>query len=131
MATESLVGDLAVWDAAGQDPVLRAVLRLARARWKERAGNPAAAVREYLWHEHFNLPRYPTAEPVPADGDWALSTIAEWRQAGLLDQGKAGQEVCESYRIVAERWGQGEGQFRARADTALARLQALGCEASP
>jgi hypothetical protein len=71
------------------------------------------------------------AEPVPADGDWALGTLAEWRQARLLDQGKAGSEVCESYAAVAERWSQGDGRFRARADTAVARLQALGCEASP
>jgi tetratricopeptide (TPR) repeat protein len=131
VATDSLVGDLGTWDAAGQDPMLRAVLRLARANWMERSGNSAAAVREYLWHEHFHLPRYPMAEPVPADGDWALGTLAEWRQARLLDQGKAGSEVCESYAAVAERWSQGDGRFRARADTAVARLQELGCEASP
>jgi tetratricopeptide (TPR) repeat protein len=131
LATDSLVGDLSLWDAAGQDPMLRAVLRLARATWMERAGNSAAAVREYLWHEHFHLPRYPTAEPVPADGDWALGTLAEWRQARLLDQGKPGPELCRSYREVAERWTRGEGRFRARADTAAARLQSLGCEAIP
>jgi tetratricopeptide (TPR) repeat protein len=131
MATGNLVGDVSGWDAADQDPMLRAMLRLARAAWMERAGNSAAAVREYLWHEHFHLPRYPTAEPVPADGDWALGTLAEWRQARLLDQGQPGAEVCESYREVAERWKQGDGRFRARADTAVARLQALGCEASP
>ena len=131
VATDSLVGDLSIWDAAGQDPMLRAVLRLARATWMERAGNSAAAVREYLWHEHFHLPRYPIAEPVPADGDWALGTLAEWRQARLLDQGVSGSEVCDSYREVAERWAGGDGRFRARSDTAVGRLQALGCEARP
>ena len=131
MATDSLAADLAIWDTADQDPVLRAVLRLARARWMERVGNPAAALGEYLWHEHFHLPRYPTDDPVPADGDWALGTLAEWRRARLLDSLNAGTQACRPYRVVEERWAQGVGRYQDRADTARARLTALRCEATP
>ena len=125
--TDSITVDLGYWDEANRDPTLRGALHLFRARWIAQAGNAPDAVREYLWHQHFHLPRYPTAEPTAADGDWALSTLAEWLQARLLDQGRPGTEVCRSYGIVADRWRLGAGRYRARADTALDRASSLGC----
>jgi len=125
--TDQMATDLSVWDQANQDPVLRGAYRLFRARWIARAGNSADAALEYLWQQHFHLPRYPTAEPTPADGDWALGTQAEWLQARLLDQAQAAPGACRSYVVVAERWREATGRFRARADSAAARLAALDC----
>ena len=132
--TNWLVTDLEAWDRGDRSPLLRAALRLSRAQWFAATGVPENARAEYRWHEHFHLPDYPMANPLPADGDWAFSTLAYWRQARLLDrpggQETADLEVCASYRQVTDRWSHGETRYRARADTSRDRMAALKCDGS-
>ena len=129
--TNLIVTDLEAWDRVERSPLLRAAIRLSRARWYAAMGGSESARAEYRWHQHFHLPDYPVDDPLPADGDWAFSTLASWRQARLLDKGPSQDpvdvEVCASYRLVAERWSGGDARYRARADTAEARLAALKC----
>jgi hypothetical protein len=133
--SEPLATDLEAWDQAERSPFLRAAARLSRARWFVATGIPENARTEYRWHEHFHLPDYPLDSPLPADGDWAFSTLAYWLQARSLDRGTpqepADPDVCAGYRHVAERWSLGDARFRARADTARARLASLRCDTSP
>jgi hypothetical protein len=97
-----------------------------RAAWWDAIGQTGSALPELRWHQHFHLPDYPVKEfPEPAEGDWAMSTLASWQLARLLD--RRDDDVCAAYRMVAERWRAGEPRFAARADTAAARLAALGC----
>jgi hypothetical protein len=131
--TNLLVSDLETWDRTEKSPLFRIAIRMSRARWFEAMGGIENARMEYRWHQHFHLPDYPVDMPVPADGDWAFSTLASWRQARLLDKGPADPvdvELCSSYRLVAERWSGGNPRFRARADTARSRLAVLKCEDS-
>ena len=134
IVTEVLATDLEGWDRAGRSPLLRAASRMSRAQWFAATGFRENARSEYRWHEHFHLPDYPVGNPLPADGDWALSTLAYWRQARLLDRAEPGdlsdREVCAAYRHVAGRWATGDVRYRARADTARTRLAALHCESS-
>jgi hypothetical protein len=133
--TEVLATDLEAWDRAERSPFLRAAARLSRAQWFAATGIPENARSEYRWHEHFHLPDYPVDHPVAADGDWAFSTLAYWRQARLLDRDGSGagadRDVCVAYRTVAERWSLGDARHRARADTARTRLAAIQCETAP
>jgi hypothetical protein len=130
--TDMLATKLEGWDRAERSPLLRAASRMSRAQWYAATGFPENARSEYRWHEHFHLPDYPIGNPLPADGDWAFSTLAYWRQARLLDRGESGdvtdREVCSAYRRVAERWATGDTRYRARADTARTRLAALTCD---
>jgi hypothetical protein len=126
--TNTIVTDLEAWDRTERSPLLRAAIRLYRARWFEAIGSPENARAEYRWHQHFHLPDYPVDDPLAADGDWAFSTLASWRQARLLDRGEQDVDICASYRLVAERWSLGEPRYRARADTARSRLAQLRCE---
>jgi tRNA A-37 threonylcarbamoyl transferase component Bud32 len=134
VVTDQLATDLEAWDRAERSPLLRAAARLSRAQWFAATGVPENARSEYRWHEHFHLPDYPMDYPVAADGDWAFSTLAYWRQARLLDRAPsmdtADLDVCTAYRIVAERWSLGDARHRARADTARTRLGSLRCEPS-
>ena len=124
--------DLEAWDHFERSPLLRAAIHLSRARWFEAMQAPESARTEYRWHQHFHLPDYPVDMPLPADGDWAFSTLALWRQARMLDRGKGtdqgDSEVCASYRLVVERWSKGDARYRARADTARNRVDVLKCE---
>lgn len=124
--TDSLTTDLERWDTSERSPFLRAAVQVLRAAWQDALGQPERARLELFWHQHFHLPNYPVTEaPEPAEGDWALSTLASWRLARLLD--RRDDDVCAAYRAVAERWRDGEPRFRARADTAATRQAALGC----
>jgi hypothetical protein len=128
--TNPLVTDLETWDRTEKSPLFRIAVRMSRARWFEAMGGIENARAEYRWHQHFYLPDYPVDNPVPADGDWAFSTLASWRQARLLDKGPADPvdvELCASYRLVVDRWSGGNARYRARADTARGRIAALGC----
>ena len=127
--TESLSTDLEAWDRLERSPILRTVLRMSRAGWQAGLGVPESARQELRWYQHFHLPDYPVDDPVPAEGDWAFGTLAAWRQARLLDQGQVDADVCDAYRLVAERWSEGEARYRIRADSAKARLAAMTCQA--
>lgn len=129
--TESLTTDLEAWDRSERSPILRTVLRMSRAGWQAGIGVPGSARQELRWYQHFHLPDYPVDDPVPAEGDWAFGTLAAWRQARLLDQGQVDADVCDAYRLVAERWSGGEARYRVRADSAKARLAAMTCQAGP
>jgi hypothetical protein len=102
---------------------------MSRASWEAGLGVPENARQELRWYQHFHMPDYPINDPVPAEGDWAFGTLAAWRQARLLDQGQADADLCDAYRLVAERWREGEPRYRARADSARARLAAMTCQA--
>ena len=112
------------------DPFFRTVLHFRRADWYERTGRPLSASSELRWHENSDLYGYPTADPQPAEVDWAFAPLAEWRLASLLE--RAGDRVadkCRAYRTVARLWASGEARYRARADSATRRLAALSCGA--
>jgi hypothetical protein len=124
--TDPVTTDLERWDQSERSPFLRAALRILRAAWHDAIDETEAAPLELRWYQHFHLPNYPVADsPEPAEGDWALSTLASWQLARLLD--RKDDDVCDAYLTVAERWGGGESRFRVRADTAEARLMALRC----
>jgi serine/threonine protein kinase/tetratricopeptide (TPR) repeat protein len=111
-----------------EDPTLPGVVRLLRAEWLDRSGNPDAARRELRWAEHDATFVSPTGPPQTTEVDWSLRTLARWRRARLLDRaGEADWEVCASYTHVARDWAGGVPVYAARADTARQRLEALAC----
>ena len=67
------------------DPFVRAVSRLARARWFAEIGDIEAARHELRWHQHTHIAGVPTGLPQAAEIDWAFGTLARWRLARLLD----------------------------------------------
>jgi len=74
--------------------------------------------------------KFPAGPPQAADVDWSLRTLARWRLANVLDRaGQRNDEVCLAYRRVANAWSGGSPVFRARADSARARAEALHCPA--
>ncbi|HWP36651.1 MAG TPA: serine/threonine-protein kinase [Gemmatimonadales bacterium] len=122
--------DSVVMDSVSQvtDPTLRSILRLLRADWYERTGDVEAARRELRWAEHYWTIGLPMFSPQTAEVDWSLRTLARWRRARLLDRAGADDwEVCASYAHVARDWASGMPVYRARADTARQRLEALAC----
>ncbi len=127
--TDPLVQDLEGWDRAVRSPLLRAALRLTRARWFEVLQVPENARTELRWHQHFHLSDFPVGDPTAAEGDWAFAALASWRQARVLDRGEPDADVCAAYALVAGRWSEGEPRYRARADTARTRVTELGCGA--
>jgi len=114
--------------AQTEDPFFRTVLHLSRAAWYERAGRPASAQADLIWHENSDVFRYPTGDPQAAELDWAFAPLAEWRLALLLERsGRSPADACRAYRTVARLWADGEPRYRARAVTATQRLVALQC----
>ncbi len=125
---EALLRDREILEGeAYGDLFLRSGLMLSLAEWYARQGNLEAARRALRWHQHFHLTDYPTAEPLSAEVDWSLGTVARWRAARLLDRGGRDVELCRAYRVVAEHWRMGDPEFKARADLAGQRLAVLGC----
>jgi tetratricopeptide (TPR) repeat protein len=115
-----------------EDPTLPGVVRLLRAEWLDRSGNPDAARRELRWAEHDATFVSPTGPPQASEVDWSLRTLARWRRARLLDRaGVADWEVCASYASVARNWAGGVPEYLARADTARQRFNALACPRQP
>jgi len=112
------------------DPFFRAVLHPLRARWYERAGRPARSQRELVWAENSDLIGYPRGDPQPAEVDWALAPLAQWRLARLLERTGKKTDLCRAYRGVARLWASGEPRYRQRADSAARRLRALDCRGS-
>jgi hypothetical protein len=72
--------------------------------------------------------RYPSDEPLTAEVDWAFGTLASWQLATWLDQDEPDTDVCEAYRLVAERWSDGEARYRERGTRARTRLAELQCD---
>jgi len=112
------------------DPFFRAVLHPLRARWYERAGQPARSQRELVWAENSDLIGYPRGDPQPAEVDWAFAPLAQWRLARLLERTGKKTDLCRAYRGVARLWASGEPRYRERADSAARRLRALDCRGS-
>lgn len=111
------------------DPTLRGVLRLLRAEWFDSSGNVEAARRDLRWAEHYALINALGGLPQTAEVDWALRTVARWRRARVLDRaGVTDWELCASYAAVARDWANGTPVYAARADSARARVAALGCQ---
>ncbi len=117
------------------DPFSRTIVQLSRAASNAARGNVDGARRALLWHENNDLAGLPTDAPQPAEIDWAFGTVARWRLARLLDDGSGSATLtgaaCKAYRAVVRLWSGGEPLYRARADTASARLQQLGCGEGP
>jgi len=112
------------------DPFYRTLLYLSRADWQLAAQLPERAVRELRWHENNDFLSYPGLEPQAGEVDYALSTLARWRRARLLDAPRSAgpsAELCHCYAAVARLWGDGEPRYAARADTARQRLATLRC----
>lgn len=129
-ASDTLV-DLTASRLAAHEPIapfFRAVLHLLRADWHVRLGNRRDAQAELLWHQSLDERGWLTGDPQMAEGDWALSTLAQWRLARLLDAaGEGSRATCRAYGEVVRLWSGGEPAYVARADTARARRAALGC----
>jgi hypothetical protein len=127
------VQSLGLWDSAERDPAqrapfLRSGFKLQRARWYLARQLPHEARRQLLWHQHFHMVRYPSDEPLTAEVDWAFGTLASWQLATWLDQDEPDTDVCEAYRLVAERWSDGEARYRERGTRARTRLAELQCD---
>jgi hypothetical protein len=111
-------------------PFFRTIAHLLRAQWYEEVDNLEAARRELRWHENYDQAGLPTGAPTVHEVDWAFGTVARWRRARLLDQmGETGWEACATNAAVARMWGQGDGVYSARADSAQRRLDELACDA--
>jgi hypothetical protein len=110
------------------DPFRRAIVQLVRADWNAAHGDVEAARRALLWHENNDLSGLPTDAPQAAEIDWAFGPVARWRLARLLDGGGQKAPACKPYRDVVRLWSAGEPLYRARADSARARVQAIGCK---
>ena len=129
--TEALLRDHEILEGeAYGDLFLRSGVILSLAEWYAQQGNLEAARQVLRWHQHFHLTDYPTADPLSAEADWSLGTVARWRAARLLDRGGRDVELCRAYRVVAEQWRMGDPEFKVRADLAGQRLAILDCEAA-
>jgi len=109
------------------DPFYRTIVQLSRAERDAAHGNFEGARRALLWHENTDLAALPTDAPQMAEVDWAFGTVARWRLARLLDGQGQKAPACAAYRDVVRLWSAGEPPYRARADSAGARIQQLGC----
>jgi hypothetical protein len=99
----------------------RGLVRIARADWFARTGQPAAAIATLHWFEHQDLIGLPTGPPVAAEADWAFSTWAKWRLMSLL-RGAGGdpERACHNAADVVRSWAGAEPRLAARADSARA-----------
>jgi len=114
------------------DPVVRAVLRLYRGRWREQAGDLAGAADELMWYQGQDFSGFPFDSPSPAEIDWAFGTVARWERGRVLERaGNPGRSVCEEYRAVRRLWGRADPPYRVLADSAGARLESLSCLTKP
>jgi protein kinase-like protein len=111
------------------DPFFRTVLHLFRADWYSRRHDTDGVVRELQWYENNDVSGRLSGAPQVADMDWGFSTLARWRLARLLDGSDPGR-ACDLYRRVGNLWESGDLRYRARADSARARVAALHCAAA-
>jgi serine/threonine protein kinase len=126
--TSAVTDSVAVEAASPQtDPFYRTIVQLSRAERDASQGDLEGARRALLWHENTDLWGLPTDAPQAAEIDWAFGTVARWRLARLLDGAGQKAPACEAYRAVVRLWSAGEPLYRARADSAGARIQQLGC----
>jgi Protein kinase domain len=108
------------------DPFFRTVLHLLRADWYDRRRDAEGEERELQWYENNDVFGRPSGPPQVADIDWAYRTLARWRLATLLDTARDAR-ACGLYRRVVDAWAHGDARYRARADSAAARVKAIGC----
>jgi Protein kinase domain len=112
------------------DPFFRTVLHLLRADWYERRHDTDGAERELHWFENSDVFGRPSGPPQVGDIDWGFGTLARWRLARQLD-GMSDRRACALFGRVADLWAHGDARYRARADSAAARLTALQCRTVP
>lgn len=109
-------------------PFHRALLHLRRGEWRARLGDAEGARREWTWHENQDVEGSLLGEPVSAEVDWALGTLARWRRAEAARGTPAlAAAACRDYAEVARLWAGGNATARARADSARSALAALAC----
>jgi hypothetical protein len=112
------------------DPFFSTVTHFLRSEWFAREGNTRAALATLLWGEAYDFGTYPIGEVQPPEVDQAFGTLAEWKQARLLDQGDSfSPDLCRAYRAVARNWRNGAERFRRRSALAQERLATLPCSA--
>ena len=112
------------------DPFFRTVLHLLRADWHARRHDAEGEERELHWYENSDVFGRPSGPPQVGDIDWGFSTLARWRLARQLD-GTSDRRACALYLRVVDTWRGGDARYRARADSAAARLTALQCRTVP
>jgi len=123
---------MTAWDgdslSALPDPFFSTFVHFLRADWYAQLANDESALKTLLWHEANNFAHYPTHGVQSPEVDFAFGTLARWRRARLLDRpGSADPEsACREYADVARLWANGDRRYRARADSARARV-ALHC----
>lgn len=126
--------ELTTWNGSDlvrlPDPFFSAVSTFYRAEWFAQLGNTRSAITTLLWHEANDFGTYPIGDAQPAEVNLALSTLAWWTQARLLDQDHAFvADACRGYRAVSRAWRDGTPVYRERASIARERLSSLSCDA--
>jgi len=86
-----------------EDPLQRAVLFLARARWLA-ARAPGAADLALRWYENADFADWPAGPPQAAELDWALEAFARYERARLAHATGQGDLVCTVAPEAIRRW---------------------------
>jgi len=106
-----------------EQPATRTVMRFAASGWLARSNRIESAARTLRWVEHQDVNTLPAGAPIPAEIEWAFTTMARWREARLVDR-PAGDRVraCRLDALIAEAWSGGDATSRSRAAAARSRL---------
>ncbi len=112
--------------------MMDAVVHLLRAEWLVQQGELEQARSTLRWHEHMEVMGHGGGPPHAGEPAWALSGLASWLRAGLLEglvreDPSSRSEQCDAYRRVAELWAAAPAPFGRRADTARAALATPAC----
>ncbi len=111
---------------AGADlgPFTRAFRYLDQGDARLRAGDTTGARIAWLWHENNDVPGDLTdPAPIQAEGDWALATVAHWREA------QADPRACHALRSVHRLWRAGDSAHQRRAAWADSVARRAECPA--
>ena len=105
-----------------EQPATRTVMRFAASGWLARGNRIESAARTLRWVEHQDVGTLPAGAPIPAEIEWAFTTVARWREARLVDR-PAGDRAraCRLYGLIAAAWSGGDSTFRSRAAEARSR----------
>ena len=102
--------------------LIRAFRYLDQGDARLRAGDTTGARIAWLWHENNDVPGDLTdPAPIQAEGDWALATVAHWRQA------QADPRACHALRSVHRLWRAGDSVHQRRAAWADSMARRAEC----
>lgn len=94
-------------------PLVRALVYLNRGAWQVALNRPAAAEREWIWHENNDIPSRPDGEPHQGELDAALSAVARLLRAEGMPRLDRQTEACELLSRVHTLWRDAEPSFTA------------------